>query len=429
MTLKPLGLKDSLIRPTSLGHNFKPLRTLSPLCQSFTPLGQSLQPLANSVIQPLQEVNEDWEIGNWQLDAGMQVGEDGGNFAGEIPQFSDGQLPIITRTNFNSNAGETTTPQEFVGESITNYRSEKEPLPPNPAALNNASAATNNIAQLKPLGFSKPLVEESACDISSLSDLPQFTQRPSTSSYENRVANSGETSSFSNSMPADTVDISNNVSPTISATPVNNISDSASLELPHIGRFNASSLGFNNQLNSQFITEPLPQAQTRVSAKLNLHTEKSPASSTTNKGEVDAIEPSSPNLIPAKYEPELYQKIGLLEPELIGEQTEGLTAKTDGEEGAVAPTSPNLIQSKNSPELSQETGTIQLELIGEETESLTPQTEREGEAVAPTSPNLIQAKTCPELSPETGTIQPELIGEETESLTPQTEGELEAIEP
>ncbi|HEY0054031.1 MAG TPA: hypothetical protein VGB63_01635, partial [Pedobacter sp.] len=74
-------MKDSLIQPTFLGNDFKLQRSLSPLCQSLNPLGQSLQPFGNSVLQPLGEVNKDGEIGNWGLDAGTQIREEGENFA------------------------------------------------------------------------------------------------------------------------------------------------------------------------------------------------------------------------------------------------------------------------------------------------------------------------------------------------------------
>ena len=52
MALKPLGLKDYLIQPYSLGQNFDPLGTSFPLDRSLTPLGPSPEPLGNSVIQP-----------------------------------------------------------------------------------------------------------------------------------------------------------------------------------------------------------------------------------------------------------------------------------------------------------------------------------------------------------------------------------------
>ena len=97
MTLKPLGLKDSLIPPISLGQKFESLRSPLPLGQSLTPLGQSLQPLGDSVLQPLLDVNGDWETGNWGLNAGTQ--EDGGNVGGEIAKTSDYQLPIRTQPN------------------------------------------------------------------------------------------------------------------------------------------------------------------------------------------------------------------------------------------------------------------------------------------------------------------------------------------
>jgi len=181
MTLKPLGLKDSLIQLYSLGQNFDPLGTPLRLDRSLTPLGPSQQPLGNSVIQPLLEVNEDWEIGNWQLDAGMQVGEDGGDFAGRISRFSDDQLSISSRSEINLKAGETLPSQDFGENYFTNSGGENESLSSNAGALNASNAATNNITQLKPLGISEPLVQTSSLEISNLSELSQFTQSQFTS--------------------------------------------------------------------------------------------------------------------------------------------------------------------------------------------------------------------------------------------------------
>jgi hypothetical protein len=364
MTLKPLGLKDSLIQPTSLGNDFKLQRSLSPLCQSLNPLGQSLQPFGNSVLQPLGEVNKDGEIGNWGLDAGTQIREEGENFAGGIPQFFDNQLPIRSRPEINSNLGEIPDTQDFVGNFPTNYRSKNEPLSPNAAALNSPNAATENIAQLKPLAISKPLVQASVSEISSLSGLPQFTQRQSTSSSENLVSTSGDTSSLSNSMPTSTVDISNNVSPIVSAKPANNISSSDSLNLPQISRFNDTFLGFNNQLSSQSITKPLPQPQTSFSGKLSLDRESLPSSSATNMGEVNAIAPTSPNLIQSKFSSVPPQETVSLQPETRAAKTEDLTAKADGQVDAIGSTSSNLIQAQANSVLSQEPRSLQLESIG-----------------------------------------------------------------
>ena len=425
MTLKPLGLKDSLMQPTSLGNDFKLQRSLSPLCQSLNPLGQSLQPFGNSVLQPLGEVNKNGEIGNWRLDAGTQIREEGENFAGGIPQFFDNQLPIRARPEINSNLGEIPNTQDFVGNFPTNYRSKKEPLSPNAAALNSPNAARENIAQLKPLAISKPLAQASVSEISSLSSLPQFTQRQSTSSSENLVSTSRETSSLSNSMPTSTVDISNNLSPIVSAKPANNISSSDSLDLPQISRFNDTFLGFNNQLSSQSITKPLPQPQTSFSSKLSLDRESLPSSFATNMGEVNAIAPTSPNLIQSKFSSVPPQETISLQPETRAAKTEDLTAKADGQVDAIGSTSSNLIQAQANSVLSQEPRSLQLESIGKYTENLTNKTEAERDALAPASSNLIQAKPSPGSSQETVASQREINREQAKNLTPKTEGEVE----
>ncbi|NJK69256.1 MAG: hypothetical protein HC941_24495, partial [Microcoleus sp. SU_5_3] len=346
MTLKPLGLKDSLIPPISLGQKFESLRSPPPLGQSLTPLGQSLQPLGDSVLQPLPGVNGDWEIGNWQLDVGTQ--QDAGNVGGEISTSSDYQLPIRSQQNINLKAGETPTSHEFLHQSITNYQSENESLSPNTAALNSSNAATDNIAQLKPLGRSKPLVQESENQISSLSGLLQFTQ--STSSAEELASTVEKTSNLSNSTPTDTVDISTNVSPIISAKPVNSISESESLNLPNISRFDDLSLGFNKQLISRFITEPLPQLQTSFPERLDLDRGSSVSPPTTTEGEVEALAPSYSNLIQAKTSPVSPQEITSPQVQKSAENPADLAAQTGGEVEAIAPTLPNVIQSKTLPD-------------------------------------------------------------------------------
>ncbi|MEG4805818.1 hypothetical protein Q5689_35340, partial [Microcoleus sp. ARI1-A2] len=150
------------------------------------------------------------------------------------------------------------------------------------------------------------------------------------------------------------------------------------------------------------------------------------------EGELEAIEPTSPDLVQSKLSSVSSQETVSLQPESIGEKTEGLTAKTanTGEElDAIEPTSPNLVPSQTSPISSQETGLLQSKSIGEATENLTPQTEGKQEAIAPTSPNLIQSQISPRLSQQTGLLQSKSIGEQTESLTAQTEGEEEGIAP
>jgi hypothetical protein len=269
------------------------------------------------------------------------------------------------------------------------------------------------MAQLKPLAISKPLVQASVSEISSLSGLPQFTQRQSTSSSENLVSTSGDTSSLYNSMPTSTVDISNNVSPIVSAKPANNISSSDSLDLPQISRFNDTFLGFNNQLSSQSITKPLPQPPTSFSGKLSLDRESLPSSSATNMGEVNAIAPTSPNLIQSKSSSVPPQEAVSLQPEIRAAKTEDLTAKADGEVDAIAPASPNLIQAKPSPVSSQGTVASQPEISREQPKNLTAQTEGEVDA-APNSPHLIQSKPSP------------VPTQETESLTAKTGQEVDA---
>ena len=43
MILKPLGLKDNLLPPQTLGQKIQPLQSPSPLGYSLAPLGQNLQ--------------------------------------------------------------------------------------------------------------------------------------------------------------------------------------------------------------------------------------------------------------------------------------------------------------------------------------------------------------------------------------------------
>jgi hypothetical protein len=60
---------------------------------------------------------------------------------------------------------------------------------------------------------------------------------------------------------------------------------------------------------------------------------------------------------------------------------------------AIAPTSSNLIQAQANPVSSQGSRSLQLQSIGKQTENLTNKTEVEMDAIAPALPNLIQAQT------------------------------------
>ncbi|MEG4323822.1 hypothetical protein [Microcoleus sp. herbarium5] len=406
MTLKPLGLKDSLIQPSSL----EPLRSPPPLEQSLTPLGPSLQPLGNSVMQPLLEVNEDWELGNWQLDAGMQGGEDAGNFAGRISRFSDDRLSIIDRTEINSQASETLPSQKLEENYPTNSGGENESLSANAEALNTSESPTNNIAQLKPLGISKPLIQTAGLEISSLSELPQFVQKQSTPSLEIFGSVSEESSSLSNS-------ISTELSDSMSTEPS---------DLPVISSSNNRYLGFNDRLISPFIAELLPQQPTIYTEKLNLTTEDSPPASTINRGEVEAIAPDSLNLISPQIYPLSSQESVSLQPEISQEHKQDLTVSTKGQVEASGASSLDLIQSKPAPTSPQKITASQPETLVQKTEDLTDTTEGDVGTIAPTSPNLIQSKIYPSLSQESYLLSP-YINKEQQGLTAKTEAEAEAL--
>ena len=395
MTLKPLGLKDSLIQPSSL----EPLRSPAPLERSLTPLGPSLQPLGNSVMQPLLEVNEDWEIGNWELDAGMQGGEDGGDFAGRISRFSDDQLSIISRAEINSQASETLPLQKFEENYQINRGQKNEPLSANAEALNTSETATNNIAQLKPLGILKSLIQTAGLEISSLSELPQFVQKQSTPSLENLGSVSEETSSLSNSRSKEPSD------------------------LPVINNSNNRSLGFNDRLISPFMAEPLPQQPTISTNKLNLTTENLPPAFTTNRGEVEAIAPNSLNLISPQISPLSSQQPVSLQPEISQEPQQDLTVNTEGEVEASGASSLDLIQSKSAPASSQEITALQLEASAQKAEDLTTNTEEAIETIAPSFPDLIQSKISPFLSQESAPLSP-YINKEQQGLPAKTETEV-----
>ena len=406
MTLKPLGLKDSLIQPYSLGQNFEPLGTPFLLEGSLTPLGSSQQPLGNSVIQPLLEVNEDWEIGNWQLDEGMQVGEEGGGFAGRISRFSDDQLSISSRSEINLKAGETLPSQDFGENYFTDSGGENESLSSHAGPLNASNAATNNITQLKPLGISEPLVQTSSLEISNLSELSQFTQtqftqEQSTSSSGNLGTVSGETSSLSDPKPIQRSD------------------------LPKISTLDNRSLGFNERLISPFIAEPLPQSPTSFSDKLNLSSEdSSPSPSNTDKGEVETIAPDSLDLTSPKISPLLSQEAISLQSEPSQEQ-QNLTVQTEVEGESGAPILPNLIQSKPAPGPPQELAAAGSETIVQKIENSSDRTEKNASAIDSSSSNLIQAKSSLLSSQETGSLLPEM-NEGQQGLTARPEGEVEA---
>ena len=66
---------------------------------------------------------------------------------------------------------------------------------------------------------------------------------------------------------------------------------------------------------------------------------------------MDAIAPTSPNLIQAKTSPISPPEITSPPSETSGENPADLTAKTEGEVEAIAPTSPNLNPIKNFPSI------------------------------------------------------------------------------
>ncbi|GAB1538697.1 hypothetical protein NUACC21_13610 [Scytonema sp. NUACC21] len=129
MPLKPLGLKDPLLPPQTLGQTFSPLQALSPLGQSKTALGH-LQ--AAEFLSPLVQMNLD------------SIFDDGTGSPSPSSSFSD-----------LTSASDVAT----VADTKIRTKSEK-PIKPE---LNSASSpvATDNIVFLKPLGFSKPLSQES----------------------------------------------------------------------------------------------------------------------------------------------------------------------------------------------------------------------------------------------------------------------------
>jgi hypothetical protein len=350
-------------------------------------------------MQPLLEVNEDWEIGNWELDAGMQGGEDGGDFAGRISRFSDDQLSIISRAEINSQASETLPLQKFKENYQINSGEKNEPLSANAEALDTSETATNNIAQPKPLGISKSLIQTAGLEISSLSELPQFVQKQNTPSLENLGSVSEETSSLSNSISTDSSD------------------------LPVINSSNNRSLGFNDRLVSPFMAEPLPQQPTISTNKLNLTTENLPPAFTTNKGEVEAIAPDSLNLISPQISPLSSQQAVSLQPEISQEQQQDLTVNSKGEVDASGASSLDLIQSKSAPTSSQEITALQLEASAQKAEDLTTNTEEAIETIIPSSPDLIQSNISPSLSQDSARLSP-YINKEQQGLPAKTEAEV-----
>ena len=83
---------------------------------------------------------------------------------------------------------------------------------------------------------------------------------------------------------------------------------------------------------------------------------------------------------------------------------------------AIAPTSPNLIQSKTSTVSPPEITSSPSETSGENPADLAAKTGREVEAIAPTSPNLIQSKTSPISPQETVSSSSETIEENPADL-------------
>ena len=170
MSLKPLGLENPLIPPTSLGQNFQSLQPPSPLGQNFQPL-QSPPPLGQSPtsleqIEPLEFASyfdEEIETG----DRGFGTWDGGG----ENPQ-------VLTNNPVNSQSSTPLAESASNGDNVASSKSNFSELPnDNPpqttvrrkedegssSVLNAPSLdiPTENIARFKPLGLSKPLAQES----------------------------------------------------------------------------------------------------------------------------------------------------------------------------------------------------------------------------------------------------------------------------
>jgi hypothetical protein len=386
MSLKPLGFRDSLNPSTSLKQNFQPLQAPPPLGKSLNPLGQNLLPLGEFWPPLTQASFDDGEItDSWFIPDSIRQGD-----IETWQQEHANNSPI--------NLLSSSSPQP----SVTNYRS---PIPQaklpqnelpfqNQPYLTNGSNSTEHSFDIKPLGLSKPLVQESNMLTSTQTALSQVIQNKSNLDYQIPLIGNGENSSFSDFLQPNRV-----------AT--GNTTDSKLLYLPKINRYNEQRLGFNNQLVSPAFTESLEQTQASFQEipnlgvvkanwqesalaetittpslpslkspviQTDLETEKTlvqtkqnlaaiPPISTTN-GEATPAENlvnvhESPQLIQPKTETtntSVTTEISALPPETVAQPQPDLAATsttntTDGISGesfANTPESPNLIQAKKT---------------------------------------------------------------------------------
>ena len=234
MSLKPLGFKDYLNPPISLGQKFKPLQAPPPLGESLNPLGQSLQPLGEFMRSPLLQASFlDDEMANssfipdsiMQEDMGMWRHGDTNDSPTDLLSPSSSQSPVSDRSS-----------------PIPQAKLSKDELPfQNSADLSNAIA--NNVDR-KPLGLSQCLVQESDMLISN-----QVIQNKSSLDYQLPPIGEVENYSFSDSIQSS------------AATTGNHTDESELLDLPKINRYDERHLGFNKQLLSPVFTESLNQTQ------------------------------------------------------------------------------------------------------------------------------------------------------------------------
>ncbi|MFB2877374.1 hypothetical protein [Floridanema aerugineum] len=151
MSLKPLGLQNPLLSPSSLGAGFQPLQPLRPLGQNLEPLGQFLQ---FSLLES-SYLSEDIDMGNW--------GNENFPYLANSPsetQFTEsakiGDRIPSTKSNSPESSKEN-FPQTTVRRSETNENQQSNPNLP----ATSLESSTENIANIKPLGLSKPLVQQS----------------------------------------------------------------------------------------------------------------------------------------------------------------------------------------------------------------------------------------------------------------------------
>ncbi|MFB2891753.1 hypothetical protein ACE1CI_02300 [Aerosakkonemataceae cyanobacterium BLCC-F50] len=254
MFLKPLGLKNPLNPPISLGQkSHQPLQAPPPLGQSANPLGQILQPLGESVRSPLvqasffnQEIANSWFVpdlmtsGNREEDIATRQQDNTLNspviFSPSSPSES-----VITKSSLPN-------PTVRLAEDMPSSKD----IP-----TTNLSNVTENRIHLKPLGIPKPLVQESDLLISNQPELSPVIQ--------NKSINEKLISNLDYSTPAQ-VESTNpssdsNLAERISLTPVNLSAGTESSDLPKINSLAEKNLSFNKQLISPSTAESLEKSQ------------------------------------------------------------------------------------------------------------------------------------------------------------------------